>query len=132
MPDRGEDAAAFALLEAIAAALREELGAAIEEQPGGPDGDSAAGQVNRAFRVIARTIMRPTIATGEDEADLLNRLLDRLARRRLGAAGLDRRAVESLLRESGGRDDWLAFFALTRLEEVEEILRTRDPGRGPA
>ena len=50
----------LALIEAIAAALREELGVAIEDQPGFHDPDEA-GQVNRAFRAMARTILRPGV-----------------------------------------------------------------------
>jgi hypothetical protein len=50
----------LALFEAIAAALREELGVPIEEQPGFHDADEA-GQVNRAFRAMVRTILRTGI-----------------------------------------------------------------------
>jgi hypothetical protein len=47
----------FALIEAIAAALREELGVAMEEQPCFRD-PSEAGQVNRAFRVMALSLVK--------------------------------------------------------------------------
>jgi hypothetical protein len=53
----------LALVEAIAAALREELGVPIEEQPGFHHPDEA-GQVNRAFRAMARTILRLGVPAG--------------------------------------------------------------------
>src|SRR5438046_10168336 len=71
----------FALIELIAAALREELGAAIEEQPGFRD-PSEAGQVNRAFRVMARAILRTIAPPQAALPGLLSRVLDRLARPR--------------------------------------------------
>jgi hypothetical protein len=58
----------FALIESIAAALRAEPGAEIEKQPGYRD-QTQAGQVNRAFRVTARTILR-AIAMPREELDL--------------------------------------------------------------
>ena len=54
MFDAFEPTAGFVLLESIDTALRAEFadGVAIEEQPGFQD-PSEAGQVNRAFRVVA-------------------------------------------------------------------------------
>ena len=88
MFDACEQTNELVLIEAIAAALREELGGAIEEQPGFQD-PSEAGQVNRAFRVMACTILR-TIAQSEDDLPaLLTRVLGQLARRRLeGVEGI--------------------------------------------
>jgi hypothetical protein len=57
MLDDYEQTGEFALTEAIAAALRDKLGVAIEEQSGFYD-PSEAGQVNRAFRIMAGTILR--------------------------------------------------------------------------
>ena len=57
MHDAWEQTGEFTLIEAIAAALRQELGVAIEEQPGFHD-PTEAGQLNRAFRIMAGTILR--------------------------------------------------------------------------
>jgi hypothetical protein len=127
MRDICDPADGLALIEAIAAALREELGVPIEEQPGLRHPDEA-GQVNRAFRAMARTILRPGVQSGEDPSALLSDVLRRLARRRLEAALLDAREVEHLLRlELEGRDDWLAFLILTDRSEIEFLLQTRGP-----
>ena len=129
MFDAFERTAEFALIEAIAAALRDELGVPIEEQPGFDD-PSDAGQVNRAFRVMARTVLRPIAETGKNLPALLGWVLTRLARRRLEAGGLDDREVGHLLGlEANGRDDWLAFLVLTPWSEVEHLLQTRGPDR---
>jgi hypothetical protein len=117
----------LALLEAIAAALREELGVPIEEQPGFHHPDEA-GQVNRAFRAMARTILRSGVPVGEDPSVTLSDVLRRLARRRLEVGLLDAREVEHLLGlEFDGRDDWLAFLILAPWSEIEFLLETRGP-----
>ena len=129
MCDPCEQTGQFALIEDIAAALREELGGASEEQPGFQD-PSEAGQVNRAFRVVARTILRTIVSPEGDLPALLGRVLDRLARRRLEAGLLDAREVDHLLGlELDGRDDWLAFLILTDWSEIEHLLQTRGPDR---
>jgi hypothetical protein len=117
----------LALIEAIAAAFREELGVPIEEQPGFHHPDEA-GQVNRAFRAMARTILRLSVPAGEDPSATLSDALRRLARRRLEAGLLDAREVDHLLGlELGGRDDWLAYLILTAWSEIEYLLQTRGP-----
>jgi hypothetical protein len=117
----------LALFEAIAAALREELGVPIEEQPGFHDADEA-GQVNRAFRAMVRTILRTGIPAREDLQAALSEVLRRLARRRLEAGLLDAREVDHLLvLEFTGRDDWLAFLILAPWSEIEFLLETRGP-----
>jgi hypothetical protein len=117
----------FALIEAIAAALRDELGVAIEDQPGFHHPDEA-GQVNRAFRAVVRTILRPGVPAGEDPSAKLSDVLRRLARRRLEAGLLDAREVEHLLGlEFDGRDDWLTYLILTADSEIEHLLQTRGP-----
>jgi hypothetical protein len=132
MFDAYEQTAGFALIEAIAANLRAELGVPIEEQPGLHDA-SEAGQVNRAFRVLARAILRTIAAEGEDLPGLVSWALARLARRRLESGGLDTREVDHLLGlEPGGREDWLAFLILTPWSGVEFLLPTRGPGADPA
>jgi hypothetical protein len=130
MHDSCEQTGEFTLIEAVAAALREELGGAIEEQPGFHHPDEA-GQVNRAFRAMARTVLRPGVAAGEDLSRTLSDVLHRLARRRLGAGLLDVREVEHLLRlEFDGRDDWLAYLILAPWSEIEYLLQTRGPDQG--
>jgi hypothetical protein len=115
------------LIEAIAAALREELGVPIEDQPGFHDADEA-GQVNRAFRIVARTILRIDHPVDDDLASRLSDALRRLARRRLEIGLLDGREVEHLLMlEADGRDDWQAFLILTACSEIEYVLETRGP-----
>jgi hypothetical protein len=99
----------------------------IEEQPEFHNVDEA-GQVDRAFWVMARTIFRTSVRAGEDLDATLSGVLLRLARRRLEAGRLDAREVEHLLRpEFDGRDDWLAFLILTDWSEVEHLLQTRGP-----
>jgi hypothetical protein len=84
MFDAHEHLTALALIEAIAAALRSDLAGEIEEQPGFRD-PSEAGQVNRAFRVTARTILRTITSPEDDLPDFLNQVLLHLSRRRLEA-----------------------------------------------
>ncbi len=117
----------LALIEAIAAAIRDELGVAIEEQPGfhGPD---EAGQVNRAFRAMIRTIVRRSVREVDDLPASLSDVLRRLARRRLEAGLLDAGEVDHLLGlEFDGRDFWLAYLILTAWSEIEHLLQTRGP-----
>jgi hypothetical protein len=127
MRETGDPPDDLALLEAIAAALCEELGDPIEEQPGfnGPD---EAGQVNRAFRALVRTILRSSLPADEDLSALLSDVLGRLARQRLETGLLDAREVEHLLRlEFDGRNDWAAFLILAPWSEIEFLLETRGP-----
>lgn len=130
MSDTRDPPGGLERIEAIAAALREELGVPIEEQPGFRHADEA-GQVNRAFRVMARIILLAGTPVDEDPAALLGDALRRLARRRLESGLLDAREVEHLLRlEFQGRDDWLAYLILAPWSEVEHLLETRGPDRG--
>ncbi len=129
MFDACEQTHEFVLIEAIAAALRQEFGVALEDQPGFHD-TSEAGQVNRAFRVMARTILRPIASPDEDLSALLSRVLGRLARRRLEAGLLDAREIDHLIGlELDGRDDWLVYLILTDRSEIEFLLQTRGPDR---
>jgi hypothetical protein len=127
MSDAREHADELLLIEAIAAALRAELGTAIEEQPGLRD-PSEAGQVNRAFRAMARTILGTAAAPGGCPAGLVSDPLRQLARRRLEAGLLDDREVDHRLGlELDGRDDWLAALILADWSEIEYLLQTRGP-----
>jgi hypothetical protein len=86
-------------------ALCDELGGVIEEQPGFHN-ESEAGQVNRAFRVMARTTLRTIAPADQDLSALLSRVLGLLARRRLVAGLLDAHEIDHLLSlELDGRDD---------------------------
>ncbi len=126
MPDNRDPPDDLALLDAVAAALRAELGDAIEQQPGFHNPDEA-GQVNRAFRVVVRLILRPETPR-EDDPNLLSDTLRRLARRRLKAGLLATHEIEHLLPlEHQGRDDWLAYLILTPWPEIEHLLDTRGP-----
>jgi hypothetical protein len=114
------------LVGAITTALREELGAQIEDQPGFHD-PSEAVQVNRAFRVVARTILAMTHISTESLERRTSLLLAHLARRRLDAGSLEPGAVEYLLvMELAGRDDWLAFLILTDWLEIMILLQEPD------
>jgi hypothetical protein len=127
MCDTRDPPESLVLIEAIAGAIREELGVPIEEQPGFHDPDEA-GQVNRAFRVMVRTILRPGIPATQDLPAASSDVLRRLARRRLEIGLLDAREVEHLLGlEFDGRDDWLAYLILTPWSEIEHLLETRGP-----
>ena len=126
MFDAYERAAEFVLLAAIAEGLRDELGDEIEEQPALHDPD-LAGQVNRAYRVTARCILRTIVPPSDDLAAVLNWVLTRLARRRLAEGGLDERGIALLLAMEGAdRDDWLAFLILTQWPEIDELLRIEE------
>lgn len=125
MSDAFEQTAPSALLEAIAAALRLEFasGDPIEEQPGGRD-PSGAGQVNRAFRVVALVLLQ----ADADRADRLGQVLDRLLRRRLEQGGAYGRSADALIATAQGRHDWLIYFLLTPWSEIEHELASA--GRG--
>ena len=102
----------------------------IEDQPGFRHPDET-GQVNRAFRVVARTILRTVHPEDGDLAPRLSDALRRLARRRLELGRLDPPEVEHRLKpEFGGRDDWITYLILTPWTEVEHLLETRGPDRG--
>lgn len=129
MSDARDPPDALTLIEDIAAALRDELGVPIEAQPGF-HGQNDAGQINRAFRVMARTILRSG-GPAQDPPHALSDVFRRMARRRLEAGLLDGREVEHLLRlEFGGREDWLLYLILTPWSEIEHLLETRGPDVG--
>ncbi|AGA26325.1 hypothetical protein [Singulisphaera acidiphila] len=122
-----EDTAGFDLLERIAAALRDELGIAIEEQPGLRD-PSQASQVNRAFLITSRCILKAIAASDVDRPVYLHGTLFRLVRRRLVTGGLAEDQVEFLLGLEAGHIDWLAYFLLAPWQEIERVIREEYPG----
>src|SRR4051794_13171730 len=77
---------AFGLVRGIAEALREEFGADIDAHPGGPG--TEAGQVNRAYRVVARYLFQAIVPTPQDLSGLVSWALRQAARFRLIEARL--------------------------------------------
>ena len=128
MLDPIEQTTEFALLESIAGALRTELGSEIEEQPAFRD-PAEAGQVNRAFRVVASVILRSIALPDESPAMLLTGVLLRLAQRRLAQSGVSECDAEFLLQVEPDRDDWLAFLLLTTDAEIAHLLESERPDR---
>jgi hypothetical protein len=117
----------FALIQRIARALREELGSDKEDQPALHDPDQA-GQINRAFRIVTRTILSTIVPPVEDLARVLTWTLNRLVRRRLADAGLNETQAALVLgMEPASRDDWTAFLILTTTDELQQILREQGP-----
>ena len=101
------------------------VGAMIEDQPGFQD-PAEAGQVNRAFRVVARTALQAAAPPDVDLAALLSASLTRLARRRSIGGGLEEGHADVLLKTEPGRDDWLIYFLLTPWSEIERLRRNAD------
>ena len=129
MFDHYETTGEFALIARIAGALRDELGSEIEEQPALHD-PSQAGQVNRAYRVVALCILTTIVPPEEKLAKVLNWVLTRITRQRLADFGLDDQATHALLStESADRDDWLAFLILTPAQEIDYLLHNPGPGQ---
>lgn len=116
----------FALIDRIAAALRAEFGSEMEDQPALHD-PALAGQVNRAFRVMARSILSTIVPPSEDLAGVLTWTLNRIVRRQLAHAGLNEREAGLLLSmEPATRDDWTTFLILTTRDELRHILQEQD------
>jgi hypothetical protein len=122
MAEEAQHTDEFRLILEIADALRTELGTLMEEQPAFRDPDEA-GQLNRAFRIVARCILQTAALPGEVLAERLTSTLSQAARQRLERGGLNGRQVEQLLTmEPPGRDDWLAFLILTGWNEILLLL----------
>jgi hypothetical protein len=112
----------FRLIQDIAEALRVEIGAEMEEQPGFRDA-AEAGQVNRAFCIMARCVLQTKIPLGVKLADRLTSLLSQAAQQRLELGGLTAAQIQQLLEmEPTGRDDWCAFLILTGWNEILRLL----------
>jgi hypothetical protein len=110
------------LILEIAEARRAELDAMMEEQPGFRDPDEA-GELNRAFRIVARCILRTAIAPGGELAERLPSMLSQAACQRFEHGGLNGQQSEQLVNmEPPGRDDWLAFLILTGWDEILLLL----------
>ncbi|WP_435018548.1 hypothetical protein TA3x_000525 [Tundrisphaera sp. TA3] len=109
------------LILGIAEALRAEFGTEIDAHPGGPGNE--AGVVNRAFRAVARRILRSIVPSGEDLGGVVTWVLRLAALRRFGEVGVDGdRAAGLLDQEPGLGDAWLACLALVPGSVLGEIL----------
>jgi hypothetical protein len=106
MSERFDDDLRLVLV--IAEALREEFGVSIDAHPGG-DGVEA-GVVNRAFRVMVRTIVADVL---NDPAIILTHLLRQAALRWMAELGVRSEQAEILVSsEPKLGDPWLAYLAL--------------------
>jgi hypothetical protein len=127
MPDADVPAEILAIIETIAGAIRDELGEEIDAYPGLrlPE---RADPFNRAFRAIARAILRGDADDAEVPPTLVSQALCRVAERRLTAEGWDDRQVRHLIeQEPGSPDDWLVFLILSSRPQIEPLLKLEDP-----
>ena len=83
MYDACERTAEFSLVARIAMALRKQLAADMDEYPAHYDPNDS-GQLNRAFRIMIRTILSTIVRRSEDLAGVLTWALNHIARQRLG------------------------------------------------
>jgi hypothetical protein len=122
MYDGYEKTVEFALCAGIAEAISDELGSDGDVQPAFQD-PSAAGQVNRAYRIMVNRILRSIAPRHEDLPALLSWVLVRIARRRLAGGGLPEHRIDALLAiEPPGRDDWVTFLILATWPRIEQLL----------
>jgi hypothetical protein len=122
MNDDVEHSGECRLIQEIAEALRAEIGPEMEDQPGFRD-PAEAGQVNRAFCIMARYVLQTTLTPGETVAERVTSVLFQAARERLELGGLTAPQTQQILQmEPAGRDDWYAFLTLTRWEEILRLL----------
>ena len=118
MFERYEPTPEFATLVAIAEAIRNELGPEVEACPGFRAPEQAE-PLNRAFRAIARRLLVPVVAAGDDLSALVSCALRRIAGLRLAAGGLDESQIRTLIElEPGTPDDWAGFLILVPWTEV--------------
>ena len=116
----------FSLVLGIAQAIREELGADVDAHPGGPG--TEAGQVNRAYRVMARRIFGTIVPPREDLPGVVSWALRQAARRRLIEARISGPTIESLLDAGPGLGDaWPAYLALAPPSVIRDLLEPEHP-----
>ena len=109
--ERFEHSVEVGLILGVAEALRAEFGVGIDAHPGGSG--SKAGAVNLSFQVLARSILKPTVPSGEDGNAVLTWVLRRAALIRLAEVGVDGDVSATLVdSEPGLGDAWLAYLAL--------------------
>ncbi len=118
--------AEFRIILGIAGAIRAEFGADVDAHPGGPG--TEAGQVNRAYRAMARRIIRTIVPPREDLPGLVTWTLRQAARRRLIEARLPGPTIESLLdAEPRLGDAWPAYLALAPPSVIRDLLEPEHP-----
>jgi hypothetical protein len=125
-------AAEYRTVFKIAESLREEFGVGIEAHPGGDNVE--AGQINRAFRVISKCVLRGIALPEEELPCLLTSVLRVIAERALEAACVSAPQA-ALMLEQGAGDPWYAYLSLAPpsvildlLEGSEQEILNQDPG----
>lgn len=121
MPEADIPSPALVLIELIATAIRNELGEEIDAYPG-QRRPERADPLNRAFRAVARAIVRHLFGPNVAPA-LVSLTLLQATRHRLTSEGWDERQVRLLLAlEPGTADDWLTFLLLSSRPQIEPLL----------
>jgi hypothetical protein len=117
-----EHSGEFRLIQEIAEALRAEIGPEMEDQPGFRD-SAEAGQVNRAFCIMAQCVLQTTLRPGETVAERVTSVLLAAAWQRLEFGGLTPAQTQHILQmEPAGRIDWHTFLILTGWNEILRLL----------
>ncbi len=119
----------FRIVLGIAAALREEFGADVDAHPGGPG--TEAGQVNRAYQVVARIALKAIDPPREYLPGLVSWALRQAARRRFIGDRLPGAVIEALLdAEPALGDAWPAYLALAPPSVIRDLLEPEHPDLG--
>ncbi len=117
---RFEEADEGRTIIAIAKALREEFSVGIDAHPGGPG--SEAGMVNRAFRVVVRSLLA-RMGDAEGGARRVDRALRLVALTRLEEHGVEGRRAEQLIdSEPGLGERWLAYLGLAPQSVAVDVM----------
>ena len=110
------------LVALIAGALRDEFGEGIDAQPGGVGVE--AGNVNRAFRVMARTIVAEVAPDGADPAIILTQLLRQTELRWLAELGARPEQNEVLISsEPNLGEAWFTYLALAPISVIDDLTK---------
>ena len=97
--------------------------------PGGPGNE--AGQVNRAYRVMARRIFGTIVPPREDLPGVVSWALRQAARRRFIEARLPGPVIEALLDAGPALGDaWPAYLALAPPSVIRDLLEPELPDPG--
>ena len=121
--------AEFRIILGIAGAIRAEFGADVDAHPGGPG--TEAGQVNRAYQVVARIALKAIDPPREYLPGLVSWALRQAARRRFIEARLPGPTIESLLDAGPGLGDaWPAYLALAPPSVIRDLLEPEHPDFG--
>jgi hypothetical protein len=126
MFDACEQTPEFRMIEMIAGTIRQELGDEVEVCPGLHTPEEAE-PLNQVFRALARRILEPLVAPGQDFSGLVTWTYRQLVLHRLAAGGLSATQIRVLLDlEPGVPDDWLNFLLLVPWAELLYWLRSAD------